>query len=70
MKYWVDFSGYLKIEADSPEDAERKMWEWINSHNLTGDFSDDVWDIDGIDEAVDFVSPIDVEAFAKDFEDA
>ena len=55
MKYWVDFSGYLKIEADSPEDAERKMWEWINSHSLTGDFSDDVWDIDGIEEAADFL---------------
>lgn len=55
MKYWVDFSGYLKIEADSPEDAERKMWELINSHNLTGDFSDDVWEIEGIEEAVEGV---------------
>lgn len=49
-QFWVDFSGYLKVEADSKEDAERKMWEWINSHNLTGDFSDDVWDIDCIEE--------------------
>ena len=55
MKYWIDFSGYLKVEADSPEDAERKMWELINSYNLTGDFSDDVWDIDGIEEAVEGV---------------
>lgn len=52
MEYWVDFSGYLKIKADSKEDAERKMWKLINERfNVSGDYSDDVWDIDGIEEA-------------------
>ena len=53
MKYWVDFRGYLKIEADSPEDAERKMWKLIDSHNLPVDFSDNVWEIEGIEEAAE-----------------
>ena len=49
MKYYVDFSGYLTIEADSSDDAERKMWALINSLNMTGDYSDDVWDIENIE---------------------
>lgn len=48
--YWVDFRGYLKIKADSIDDAERKMWKLINSFSLSGDYSDDVWDIEGIEE--------------------
>lgn len=49
-EYWVDFSGYLKVKATSLDDAERKMWHFINTISLTGDFSDDVWDIDCIEE--------------------
>lgn len=49
-EYWIDFSGYLKVKATSPDDADRKMWNLINSISLTGDFSDDVWDIDSIEE--------------------
>lgn len=49
MKYYVDFSGYLTIEADSSDDAERKMWALIHSLNMTGDYSDDVWDIENIE---------------------
>lgn len=49
-EYWIDFSGYLKVKATSETDAERKMWHFINSMSLTGDFSDDVWDIDGIEK--------------------
>lgn len=49
MKYYVDFSGYLTIEADSSDDAERKMWALINSLSMTGDYSDDVWDIENIE---------------------
>ena len=37
-EYWVDFSGYLKVKATSETDAERKMWCFINSISLVGDF--------------------------------
>ena len=49
-EYWVDFSGYLKVKATSKTDAERKMWRFINNISLIDDFSDDVWDIDGIEK--------------------
>ena len=48
--YWVDFSGYVKVKADSPEGAEQKMWDLINDqYQVDGDYSDDVWDIDGVE---------------------
>lgn len=53
MKYWVDFSGYACIEADSPEQAEEKMWEAIHNAFDERTVFDDVWDIDGIEERVD-----------------
>ena len=51
MKYWVDFSGYVRVEADSKEDAERKMWDAIN-YTLAFPicFDEDVWEIEGIEE--------------------
>lgn len=52
-EFWVDFSGYLKIEADTPEEAERKFWKFVNNGiSLTGELSDDVWDIEAIEEVV------------------
>jgi hypothetical protein len=52
MTYWVDFSGYVKVDAESKEDAERKMWDAINrTLAFPTCFYDDVWDIDGIEEA-------------------
>lgn len=54
MTYWVDFSGYVKVDADSKEDAERKMWDAINrTLAFPTCFYDDVWDIDGIEERAD-----------------
>lgn len=50
-EFWVDFSGYLKVEADTPEEAERKFWKFVNNGiSLTGELSDDVWDIETIEE--------------------
>ena len=49
MKFWVDFNGYLKIEAEDKNDAESKFWDWVNSISASGDFSDDVWDVDVIE---------------------
>lgn len=71
MKFWIDFSGYVCVEAKSAEEAERLFWERFVK-DVAEPFSDDVWDIDGVEEKVEF-SPstsVDVEAFAKDFEDA
>lgn len=71
MKYWVDFSGYVSVEADSKEEAEWKMWDAINRGlAFPAGFEDDVWEIEGVEERANFAPPIDVEAFAKDFEDA
>lgn len=53
MEYYVDFSGYLRVEADSADEAEAKMWEFINGIILPHDISDDVWDIDGIEACYD-----------------
>ena len=57
-KYWVDFSGYLCVNAENEDEAERKFWRFINegidlSH---GDLFDDVWDIDLIEERTDYGS--------------
>jgi len=49
MKYWIDFSGYVKVEADSKEEAESLFWRWF-VQNCREPFSDDVWDIENIEE--------------------
>lgn len=54
-KFWIDFSGYLCVKAESDGDAEKKFWHWVHEcidFSYT-DFSDDVWDIEGIEERVD-----------------
>ena len=48
-KYWVDFSGYLCVEAENEEEVERLFWEKFVK-DVKEPFSDDVWDIDGIEE--------------------
>ena len=51
-QYWIDFSGYLKIKAKNETEANEKFWKFINEHvDLSyTDLSDDVWDVDGIEE--------------------
>jgi hypothetical protein len=70
MKYWIDFSGYVKVEADSKEEAESLFWRWF-VQNCREPFSDDVWDIDGIEEAKegDLLEPSSNEITAQDWED-
>lgn len=54
-KYYVDFSGYLTIEADTPASAEEKFWDLINTRmDLSVDYSDYTWDINGIEKAEPF----------------
>lgn len=48
-KYWIDFSGYLCVEAENEDEAERLFWaEFVK--DVKEPFFDDVWDIDGIEE--------------------
>lgn len=51
MKFWIDFSGYVCVDAESKEDAEQKMWDAINrTLAFPTCFDDDVWKIDNIEE--------------------
>ena len=47
-KFYVDFDGYCIVEAETVEEAEQKFW-----HNLPTVGSDDVWNLDGIEEKTD-----------------
>lgn len=54
MEYWIDFSGYVKVKANSKEEARQKMWDAINrTLAFPTCFSDDEWEIDGVKEAVE-----------------
>ena len=66
MKYWVDFSGYVSVEADSREDSEHKFWRSFVA-DCSEPFSDDVWDIEGIEERIEFAPPVDVEAMDREY---
>lgn len=54
-EFWVDFSGYMKIKADSKEEAARKFWNFIANDisPSTDDLSDDVWEVEGIEETAE-----------------
>ena len=50
-KFWIDFSGYVCVDAENEQDAEQKMWDAINrTLAFPTCFDDDVWDIDSIEE--------------------
>ncbi len=50
-KYWVDFSGYVCVEAENEDEAERRMYDYfLKSDELPAGMSDDTWGIDGIEE--------------------
>ena len=36
--YYVDFSGWCKVEADSANEAEAKFWEYIYSRGRRGNY--------------------------------
>ena len=48
MKWYIDFSGYCMIEAETAEEAETKFWKGLRPP--CEEAFDDVWDIDGIEE--------------------
>ena len=52
-EYWIDFSGYLKVEAENADEAERKFWHAVNTQcGFCGrdGFSDVVWDLGATEE--------------------
>lgn len=50
-KYWVDFSGYVCVEAENEDEAERRMFDYfLKSDELPTGMSDSVWDVDSIEE--------------------
>lgn len=53
MQFWVDFSGYACVEAETKEEADEKMRNVIHKAFDGREVFDDVWDIDEIEERVD-----------------
>ena len=49
-EYWIDFSGYVKVEAENADEAERKFWNANSPFHVREGFSDDVWEIEAIEE--------------------
>lgn len=55
-EFWIDFSGYLKVEAENANEAEHKFQHAVNTKCpfLAGDgFNDDVQDLDVTEEVSD-----------------
>lgn len=48
--YYVDFSGWCKVEADSASEAEDKFWEYI--HN-DAPLPHNVYTLEGVEETTD-----------------
>lgn len=47
-KFYIDFSGYCTIEAETSEEACSKFWETLQKPSEV--CYDDVYDIDAIEE--------------------
>ena len=50
-EFYIDFSGYLTIKANDVTEAENKFWQFVNGLDFSGDMSNDVWDIDNVEES-------------------
>ena len=48
--YYVDFSGYCKVEADSASEAEDKFWEYIHDD---APLPRNVYTLEGVEETTD-----------------
>lgn len=46
--FYIDFSGYCKIEAESIEEAEELFWKKLQPPSE--DAYDDVYNVDGVEE--------------------
>ena len=50
--FWVDFSGYVKIIANTPEEAERHFWNYFVNNACPVFCCDDCWDIECVEEII------------------
>lgn len=51
MKTWyVDFSGYCEIEAETADEACEKFWEYINNDQP---LPQNIYDFEGVEEKTD-----------------
>ena len=57
-EFYIDFSGYLTIEAADEDEAERKFWQFVDSFAHRTDIYNDVWDIEGITLRKDNIEPL------------
>ena len=49
--FYVDFSGYVMVSAETKEEAEKLFWEkFVYQVVSNSDCYDDVWDIESIEE--------------------
>lgn len=51
MKYYIDFSGYCVVEAESKLQAETKFWNNLQKPSTACE--DDVYNIDSVEEVAD-----------------
>ena len=52
-EYWIDFCGYVKVEAEDVDDAVLKFCTTKSPFRGNSDFSNDVWEIESIKEITD-----------------
>lgn len=50
-KYYVDFSGYCEIEAETPEQAKAKFW-WLIQEEIP--LPRNIYEIDSVEEKDEF----------------
>lgn len=58
MEYFVDFSGYFRVEADSEEDALARVRSFLDATPLPDEFVDNTWDLENV-EPCPIPSPLD-----------
>lgn len=51
-EFWVDFSGYIKVKADSDKEAREKFWHFVQEGIDLHDsgLSGEMWNIEGVEE--------------------
>lgn len=57
MEYYVDFSGYFRVEADSEEDALARVRNFLDETSFPDEFVDNTWDLENV-EPCHIPSPI------------